>query len=725
MANYSLLVTPTFKPRTFAEMAVPYQMYGEYYNALESSLSTLESALADMEKLKQFEGHEQLYRQYQNFADQLNTYSEKLASGNLKGLRSHIRTAAKDYVKNIKPIEDAYTRAVSAHKVYAEAVAQNPSIMNAPTKNLQDYYDDPLYAWKPMSGDYLKSTLGSLAQQYKSQYNGSTSGGGYTAHHFGLNSTEVNEIMGDDPDAPAKQKYPELVTFINQMKEQYGYNDYTPDKQAMFLDYLKQGLAYGIGQDQVVQNPIYVGSSSSRSGGSPKEPTGDVPEAPEEDEDEDEDADLSFTTVPEVKSNRKLPKAVEKINKAQAKADQAAEGRDVNHEFNEWSDGTRISKQSQYRFSTNREYCLQGWTLEDIQCVVDDFDNIYRLRGNPQKNGGSQFRLKTGKSISWQDMRDMNMTNKKKWLHLKEAFPAVVEAAKREIEKKKYQNNLADKPGSNGPSNMERQLKYVDINAASITLDRLTNSPDPPAQKLTAQAERKRAELFKQYPDYLSDKGKQASVTLGTFMSSFNVVTPAHTMVKAAEKDRVNAWISLMKAGNKSHPSGLDAGEGLYRLTKEGMWEPASPRPLTNPSVSVDMNNGVLIHGYADNKAVTYKIGTNGETSDIDATLKTLNKYLLSASPESYAEQKNDIRLPNGSTLHVEHDKDGHRMFYTVIGDEKQPGYLMDEHGQLYREDGKGGFSNTPRTTINVWIEGYLNSLLQETLTRILTPKKK
>ena len=101
MANYSLLVTPTFKPRTFAEMAVPYQMYGEYYNALESSLSTLESALADMEKLKQFEGHEKLYQQYQDFADQLNTYSDKLASGDLKGLRSNIRTAAKDYVKNI------------------------------------------------------------------------------------------------------------------------------------------------------------------------------------------------------------------------------------------------------------------------------------------------------------------------------------------------------------------------------------------------------------------------------------------------------------------------------------------------------------------------------------------------------------------------------------------------------------------------------------------------
>ena len=137
MANYSLLVTPTFKPRTFAEMAVPYQMYGEYYNALESSLSTLESALADMEKLKQFEGHEKLYQQYQDFADQLNTYSDKLASGDLKGLRSNIRTAAKDYVKNIKPIEDAYTRVVNDHKRYAELVAQNPSILNAPTKNLQ------------------------------------------------------------------------------------------------------------------------------------------------------------------------------------------------------------------------------------------------------------------------------------------------------------------------------------------------------------------------------------------------------------------------------------------------------------------------------------------------------------------------------------------------------------------------------------------------------------
>lgn len=712
MANYSLLVTPTYTPRSFEEMVAPYKMYGEYYNALESSLSTLESALADMEKLKQFEGHENLYNEYKTFADQLNVYSDALASGNLKGLRSNIRTAAKDYVKRIKPIEDAYTRAVGQHKAYAEAVAQNPSILNAPSKNLQDYYNDPLYTWKPMSGDYLKSTMGSLAQQYKSQHNGSTSSGGYTTHHFGLNSTEVNELINDDPNALAKQKYPELVTFINQMKAQYGYDAYTPDKQEMFLDYLKQGLVYGIGQDQVTQNPRSTGYSSS-----------DIktildgilnpPKDPEED-------DLFSSSVPDVDSDPEVSKEVKKINKAETKAEQAEAQRTINHEFNRWSDNTSISKKSQKQFEKRRDNYFKEWTQEDVKDVIDNWEYIFANH----KTIGNKFRTINGRFISWEDMQDMNLTSKDKWLLNAEGMDSSVKAAKEHAETMFMMNALTG--GGTSLNSLENSYQRIDENAVGITFKNLTHTPDASAQKLRKKAEETREKIYEQYPSYLSDVGNQRVLARDEYFSSLNEVVHNSTLAKEKEEKIVNSWMMHIPKGQKEYSKGLDISQGLYVFNEDtGKWEGAEAVKLTNPSISIDINNGVMISGYdGDKKVKHYKMGKNSPVADIDNTITLIKENLLSSGAKSYKDKQKSVRLPNNSMLHVKHTKDGDRIFYIQNGEEIPSVYLMDEVGNLYKEGTDGYFSDKPRMNINQWLHIFFQSLLQKTLSHVVLPEE-
>lgn len=277
MANYSLLITPTYTPRSFEEMVAPYKMYGEYYDSLETALSTLEGGLADMEKLKNVKGSESLYNEYKTFADQLNVYSEALASGNLKGLRSKVRTAAKDYVKQIKPIEDAYNRMLEIKKAEAEAKIKNPSILNSASDNIMTYYNDPLYSWAPITGDYLRTTMGALAQTYQNEYSGYNYDGPNIVNHFGLNADIItklaNEAFYGQPalglSEKERAKYLPLINNMEQLKTQYGYDGMSNLQQEQFANYVIQGLNAGIGQDRVAQRPTVSGGGGGGGGDKP------------------------------------------------------------------------------------------------------------------------------------------------------------------------------------------------------------------------------------------------------------------------------------------------------------------------------------------------------------------------------------------------------------------------------------------------------------------------
>lgn len=631
MANYSLLVTPTYTPRSFEEMVAPYAMYGEYYNSLETALSTLESGLADMEKLKNVEGAESLYNEYKTFADQLNVYSDALASGNLKGLRAKVKTAAKDYVKQIKPIEDSYNRMLETHKTYADMRIKDPTLLNSPSTNLMDYYNNPTYSWTPMSGEYLRNTMGAIAQNYQNEYDKTTQNGSFSIHHYGMTSNEIPLLI--DGDVATVQKYPELYNNIQELKTQFGYDSMDQIQKKKFEEYITQGLSFGIGKDEVQATP--KAASGDYSGSKNLYPVNPYPASLT--------SPNSFTLpeaiIPQSDQNDKILKA----EKAQAEANQAQLTRDNYKLFNYYSEGSKIPKETKKQYETARKE-FYGLTFNDAQEMGQyGVDKAYR-------NGKVQ--LTSGKVITKKQLEAAHMLDSKKWY----AIAGLQGAILQEEQYLPVNNDVAGQAATVIP---EKRVETIGDAFTYVN----TKLKDAPAQKRQEKADNKWSQVNRTYNSgTFNEEGIVNMQNYDKQVAALADVRYVDPIVDPENVKILNTTLpTAIRPGNKTAKYKTDMPAGLWYKDNKNWKRVDSEEAFESYSTyssNISFTDGFTLTGVGDEKSRTFKITGNQSLDNIQEQIDTYKEVLYG----NYEAQNKQYTLPSGDTIDVTFSEDGYKV---------------------------------------------------------------
>ena len=143
MPNYGLVVTPQYNPMSYEQYVQPFKDYAQVYNDTADKIDALEMEANKWEKLAESEKDAPQYNQYQNYANDLRSYADELATKGLSGrTRAGLSKMRQRYAKEILPIEDAFNRREADIKAEDELLARDPSIVfdaSAREKGLGEY----------------------------------------------------------------------------------------------------------------------------------------------------------------------------------------------------------------------------------------------------------------------------------------------------------------------------------------------------------------------------------------------------------------------------------------------------------------------------------------------------------------------------------------------------------------------------------------------------------
>ena len=107
--NYGLVVDSRFKARSFDDLIKPLAMYTQEYNALEQGINELDTKASIWENMANEQTDRDAYNMYKNYADDLRSAADQLASQGLSKMSRPALMALKSrYSKEIVPIEQAY-----------------------------------------------------------------------------------------------------------------------------------------------------------------------------------------------------------------------------------------------------------------------------------------------------------------------------------------------------------------------------------------------------------------------------------------------------------------------------------------------------------------------------------------------------------------------------------------------------------------------------------------
>lgn len=267
MANYSLVIGSKFSPFTYEELLKAPIMATQAHQELETGLSDLAAKANVWEEILNEQTDREAYSLYKNYAEELKSQAESLAS---KGLTPENRRALSKmksrYTSEITPIENAYTRRQTLANEQREAKSKDATILfdrDIATMSLDDFIKNPEVTYTPYSGALIASQVGSAAKalakvmrdnprEWKkilnNQYYETMMQKGYTPE-------EVLLATLDDPKAP--QDLRKIVEDVIDSTGIKGWNNPNALKQA--YNYAKQGLWESVGEAayQVQNNRAY------------------------------------------------------------------------------------------------------------------------------------------------------------------------------------------------------------------------------------------------------------------------------------------------------------------------------------------------------------------------------------------------------------------------------------------------------------------------------------
>ena len=266
--NYGLVVDSRFKARSFDDLIKPLAMYTQEYNALEQGINELDTKASIWENMANEQTDKNAYRIYKNYADDLRSAADQLASQGLSKMSRPALMALKSrYSKEIVPIEQAYNTRQKQAEEQQKALLQDPTLLlsrRAATTSLDDYINNPQLAYEAYSGKLLTAQAATAAQALAKQMRDNPRKwrdilhGAYyeTLMQKGFTSQDVLEAIQRSPQA--KQELLKIMDDVVGSSKIATWKD--PEALRRAYEYAGQGLWSGVGetQYQIVQNPDHL-----------------------------------------------------------------------------------------------------------------------------------------------------------------------------------------------------------------------------------------------------------------------------------------------------------------------------------------------------------------------------------------------------------------------------------------------------------------------------------
>lgn len=266
--NYGLVVDSRFKARSFDDLIKPLAMYTQEYNTLEQGINELDTKASIWENMANEQTDRDAYNMYKNYADDLRSAADQLASQGLSKMSRPALMALKSrYSKEIVPIEQAYTTRQKQAEQQQQALLQDPTLMfsrRAATTSLDDYIKNPQLAYDSYSGKLLTAQAATAAQALAKQMREqprkwrSILGNSYyeTMMQRGFTSQDVLNAIQRSPNANK-----ELIRIMDDVvgsSKIANWGDVEALRRA--YEYAGQGLWSSVGetQYQMVQNPDHL-----------------------------------------------------------------------------------------------------------------------------------------------------------------------------------------------------------------------------------------------------------------------------------------------------------------------------------------------------------------------------------------------------------------------------------------------------------------------------------
>lgn len=266
--NYGLVVDSRFKARSFDDLIKPLAMYTQEYNALEQGINELDTKASIWENMANEQTDKNAYKMYKNYADDLRSAADQLASQGLSKMsRPALMNLKSRYSKEIVPIEQAYNTRQKQAEEQQKALLQDPTLLlsrRAATTSLDDYIRNPQLAYEAYSGKLLTAQVATAAQALAKQMRDnprkwrSILGNSYyeTIMQKGFSSQDVLNAIQRSPNA--NKELTKIMDDVVGSSKIANWKD--PEALRRAYEYAGQGLWSSIGetQYQMVQNPDHL-----------------------------------------------------------------------------------------------------------------------------------------------------------------------------------------------------------------------------------------------------------------------------------------------------------------------------------------------------------------------------------------------------------------------------------------------------------------------------------
>ena len=261
--NYGLVVDSRFKARSFDDLIKPLAMYTQEYNALEQGINELDTKASIWENMANEQTDKNAYKMYKNYADDLRSAADQLASQGLSKMSRPALMALKSrYSKEIIPIEQAYQN--RAEEIKEQRAGRAKGMVyegDASTASLDRYLSNPSIRYgmaNAQEGFQRVATAATALSKKLREYGKGKALDGFTRtwlQEHGYRNNEVNQAIMDIEGAlrgNGNVRGTNILTNIlaNEMQTA-GVNNWNKAARMDYYNRIAPALYQAVGQTQV------------------------------------------------------------------------------------------------------------------------------------------------------------------------------------------------------------------------------------------------------------------------------------------------------------------------------------------------------------------------------------------------------------------------------------------------------------------------------------------
>ena len=261
--NYGLVIDSKFKARSFDDLIKPLAMYTQEYNALEQGINELDTKASIWENMANEQTDEKAYSMYKNYADDLRSAADQLASQGLSKMsRPALMNLKSRYSKEIVPIEQAYQN--RAEEMKEQRAGRAKGIVyegDASTASLDRYLRNPSIRYgmaNAQEGFQRVATTATALSKKLRDYGKGKSLDGFTRtwlQEHGYRDNEVNQAIADIEGAlrgDGNVRGNNILTNIlaNEMQTA-GVNNWNEAAKMDYYNRIAPALYQAVGQTQI------------------------------------------------------------------------------------------------------------------------------------------------------------------------------------------------------------------------------------------------------------------------------------------------------------------------------------------------------------------------------------------------------------------------------------------------------------------------------------------